>query len=893
MQINKIHCDIKTKFKVVDLKLNHKFLRILLTAVLNDIELYEIPEIPLKDAIEEPKFIFKENNNLVKCVLFNPFNTHIIASSSYDCMIKIWSIRRPTIKKIYCLDCPEKMKWETNGKFLGFIDKNKIKIYSMENKKVIFDLELKGTIYNINYEFFDHQSILVSGIEINKIYKYKIFNKEDSELKVKHVNYVQYDEIFEIKYKLFSVCNDYFIIYSENGVYLYDDNLAKPIYTFKDLSVSPKKITNADKKILFEILDINNNNIKILTFKDKYIYEEKNIKKINNLEDEKSLDSKYDSEDNDNEDLDKDFFEGVPKIFLDIKEILNFQFNKNPENYNKKEKQYFQIKEIKESLNNIKINNLITLRKRVKEDILKITNFKNIKELYFFYLDLLLKDETNKVLLLNYLKFLKENEKNLDKENLIHEKFIDELNYYSIFFDKEELKNYFDYDDISEKDKLLNLLYEYSLNINNKSLDTFKIKIENKYIDRNFNQPLSYNSKEIIYYRCNEMLIQNILYGRIKKENEEKEFTNKNYIIKKILEKDIINNLESIDKLLPLISLITYSEDKSICDFYINLINSKKLSNSILNEKVKQLDYKLITNKNDIELIAMGEVYKNPEQLCFENIDSKFKKCEKYNYDYLIENPPLKLDINRIKEFLVFVLNSNVFMEAFELLTGNKHYKEIFNKEMINEYVNNIKFLPIKYSKTSAFIDTLSLITFIPTMKKSIINNSTEDLDEIIVKTLENSVIVEIIFHEFGHAINSVLSFIDNKLKPIGTPRKKFLKFKEGGYYLELLLFGKIINNLSYGEALYILNLNNYNKSLDDFKNGFEKLSIEDLKISGLFKDLNLNDVKKVENLKTEVNIKAKIKENENFIKNIKIRILPKNDILNREINEEDLKLYY
>ena len=212
---------------------------------------------------------------------------------------------------------------------------------------------------------------------------------------------------------------------------------------------------------------------------------------------------------------------------------------------------------------------------------------------------------------------------------------------------------------------------------------------------------------------------------------------------------------------------------------------------------------------------------------------------------------------------------------------------------MINEYVNNIKFLPIKYSKTSAFIDTLSLITFIPTMKKSIINNSTEDLDEIIVKTLENSVIVEIIFHEFGHAINSVLSFIDNKLKPIGTPRKKFLKFKEGGYYLELLLFGKIINNLSYGEALYILNLNNYNKSLDDFKNGFEKLSIEDLKISGLFKDLNLNDVKKVENLKTEVNIKAKIKENENFIKNIKIRILPKNDILNREINEEDLKLYY
>ena len=136
----------------------------------------------------------------------------------------------------------------------------------------------------------------------------------------------------------------------------------------------------------------------------------------------------------------------------------------------------------------VKIHNLITLRRIVKGDILKNIIFKNMKEIYFFYLDLLIKDEANKALLLNYLKFLKENEKNLDKENLIHEKFIDELNYYSIFFDKEELKNYFDYDDISEKDKLLNSLSEYSLNINNKSLDTFKTKIKKKYINRNFNQ---------------------------------------------------------------------------------------------------------------------------------------------------------------------------------------------------------------------------------------------------------------------------------------------------------------------------------------------------------------------------------------------------------------------
>ena len=92
---------------------------------------------------------------------------------------------------------------------------------------------------------------------------------------------------------------------------------------------------------------------------------------------------------------------------------------------------------------------------------------------------------------------------------------------------------------------------------------------------------------------------------------------------------------------------------------------------------------------------------------------------------------------------------------------------------------------------------------------------------------------------------------------------------------------------------MYILNLNNYNKSLDNFKNGFEKLSIDDLKISGLFSDLNLKNKNEVENLKNEVYIKAKIEEKEDSLKNIKIVIPPKNDILNREIKEEDLQLYY
>ena len=244
------------------------------------------------------------------------------------------------------------------------------------------------------------------------------------------------------------------------------------------------------------------------------------------------------------------------------------------------------------------------------------------------------------------------------------------------------------------------------------------------------------------------------------------------------------------------------------------------------------------------------------------------------------------LTINKIKEFLIIAFSSNVFKELFELLTGNKEYEEIFNKEIITEFVNNIKFIPIDYSKNSTFFDTLSLTSFISTLKKKIIHNLKKNLDEIIFKTLENSVVIEIIFHEFSYVINLVL-------KLIGFQRNEFLKIKEKGYYLEMVLFGKIIKNISYGEALYILNLNNYNKGLDDFKNGFEKLSIEDLNISGLFNDLNLKNEKEIEKLKKEVYIIAKKDENEDILKNIKIFIPPKYDILNREIKEEELQLYY
>ena len=123
------------------------------------------------------------------------------------------------------------------------------------------------------------------------------------------------------------------------------------------------------------------------------------------------------------------------------------------------------------------------------------------------------------------------------------------------------------------------------------------------------------------------------------------------------------------------------------------------------------------------------------------------------------------------------------------------------------------------------------------------------------------------------------------------TPRKKNMKINEAGYYIELALFGKIIDVLSYEEALYILNIKNYEKSLEDFKKGFEVLEDKDLYINGPFNYLNIEEKSFVKKTKT-IGIMAKETSLENIKKNIRINVPLKNDVHGRNFTIEDVLFY-
>ena len=325
----------------------------------------------------------------------------------------------------------------------------------------------------------------------------------------------------------------------------------------------------------------------------------------------------------------------------------------------------------------------------------------------------------------------------------------------------------------------------------------------------------------------------------------------KQNIIKYIIDKDLYNDQEIIsnqDK-LNLLSLYLMYEDLEPDYKEDELINFNRL---IQKKPIKISDFLKFNGGNKRNKLRIDNTYSiihkfsmnedgviiiPLQKVCLLNLNnSKLEGISKvqhyYNLDELLVNNEISQYIEKIKDFLKIIVDSNVYKQAIKELFPN-NYNYLNNNKEIKAFISKrIKFYPFQGLSSSGFSDKLSCYSYIASID---FKGNFFDFDDIegvykIALTVVNSM------HEINHINQIIIFFKGNKETLINSPERKIerdnpnknekeiVRKKEGGICLEYLLFDQIIDKLDLFQCLYILNENNYKQELAQFKKNFKNI---------------------------------------------------------------------
>ena len=334
-----------------------------------------------------------------------------------------------------------------------------------------------------------------------------------------------------------------------------------------------------------------------------------------------------------------------------------------------------------------------------------------------------------------------------------------------------------------------------------------------------FNLPIDISNEQLFYYRN-----INIFKSYLRKVY--------NTILEEIRKEKQINNEEIIKSELLSEELDIISSNIKLC--FNKFQNSKdfKLINELIcsliiipskNSFAFRYNY-LITNKNKINTNNQNIVENE------NTFDNNYKK--------------VNIELDLIKEFYKNILPLECFKSLFNTLNGKNSYYPFENREFTEKFVeDNFKILDSPIFEAHGVTDKFSMnsyfIPFMPAITKGQNLHINQD------KIMKNGFFIRTGNHEIGHNFTNVKFYNENCKISISSPRKKTVNFVEGGYYVDLALYGKILDQINFSEALYILNEENYKKTYIDFQIGFSNINIDDLKITGVFKKYceDINDI--------------------------------------------------
>ena len=823
------------------------------------------------DSNTNPLSFKVENSRKINSIIFHPKYSNIFLSYSiYSPEIKIWEIIKN--KKI----CKERITIKGHNKpnkivlfsknddkrLASYSEDNTIKIWCTNNSVCVTSISVKREIKNIEYI---QDLYYQEGNDYIVLYDtIKLIEKKRIDVKV--------EKFFLISREPYDKINPYdFLIFDKNMLTLYpngkkklkiknkcsnifyDDNL-KIIYLFfisyllivrADTFEIILKEDNQYHKTIFIDNKKNDENIcgnflyltnpsEIYSFYSKEIYNEKKINILTEVTEE--------------------FWE---KSISSISYIQNLSLTNNIEipETDLLKKKYLQDYEIKKEIYS---NYTISLKKKklyVSEEIDKFTEEEIINVTYKKYLMLIIKDNTNKDLIIKYLTYLKKYDTIIEFKFI--EKFKNEFEYYKVMFENRELVDKeLDQKEKSEKELFFELLKDIiKIDIKNYENDDNYKKIKKRFTNiPTFNQPITFDNKELYWHR-NSFVIYFTLKKIIEEEidNEEEKyrvelFDMMKQCIQKIIKRGFFEKnyiLYNKKIITSLIALIALPQNYEYCDFNLNLIESK---NPEINIKAKLAQHNITLFKNNIyhyknknNLYYVLDLNKDKD-ICIDNFvlrvnqdKSKLDDEEIKSYDEIDKYFKQIIDIQKVNKFLAKIFCSNVIKEAFKIL-----YPEYFlfpfnsEEEALTFIEDNFHYVPFKCPKAGAITEKLTLESYFFLQKRKIFineNNLEKEHINLINKIFYNSNAIKTNSHGMNHEFYNIFSMHSNGL----------IEKSESGKNWERLLFNRCLYRMNLAECLYILNENNYNRTLEEFREGFNEIDNNNLKIDqkGIFSEFN------------------------------------------------------
>ena len=398
-------------------------------------------------------------------------------------------------------------------------------------------------------------------------------------------------------------------------------------------------------------------------------------------------------------------------------------------------------------------------------------------------------------------------------------------------FKKNESKNQFEnlIQDIINSDKW------DDLNISKKFYD-YKNELDNRI---KFNQPIEENNECLFFYKSKIHILLNLLemesiHEFKKKLSKKREVYNELEINNIIKKNDYPKDLQKLKFLMIILIKIN---NKDIAYFMLNSIYNETENKEYYFNLIKEIEKDKNVRDNSISLghyfVQNNNIY-SPK-----NIVYSLKKYSSlltlsldylYKYDQFLKNYFLTIYLDEFRKIIKEIFKSKYYETIIKELFQKKQREIDFiqSNEFIDYLLSKINIIPAS-KETIPFLDKFSLDIYLGGYDTEDLNYYYCDISfrkniSILLKLGKN--VVFIIHEGGGNFIYSYFTLISNNYYNLSSPKIKINNRwiqNELGEQVELLLFNRVIFNLTLKEALFLLNTKNHNtyNNFDEFRENF------------------------------------------------------------------------